>query len=256
MVSAVLSLPHRILLIDEPEAFLHPTLARRVGHALSETARERDASLVVATHINSADFLMGCIQSAPDLRLIRLTYTDQQPTARSIESTEIMALMNDPLLRSANALRALFHRSFVVTEADADRAFYEEINFRLLQTHRGIEDALFMNAQNWQTIPRIALPLRKLGIPAAAIFDFDVLMDNDFRKLWPLLNIGRKEFLELILDRDAVKRLLDQKGRDDCKAMGVNAFQGTQKKRIKDFWHDGPLWNIFCFGRRAGVLVS
>jgi hypothetical protein len=156
LVSAVMSVPHRILLIDEPEAFLHPTLARRVGTVLAQTARDRDASLIVATH--SAEFLMGCILATPELRIIRLTYTANTPTARSIEPTEISGLMNDPLLRSANALRALFHWAVIVTEADADRAFYEEINYRLQQGARGISDSLFMNAQNWQTVPRIVGP--------------------------------------------------------------------------------------------------
>ncbi len=146
LVSAVMSVPHRILLIDEPEAFLHPTLARRVGTVLSATARDRDASLIVATH--SSEFLMGCIQATPELRIVRLTYAANSPTARSIEPAEIIGLMNDPLLRSANALRALFHRAVIVCEADSDCAFYEEVNYRLQQAGRGISDSLFMNAQN------------------------------------------------------------------------------------------------------------
>ncbi len=36
LISAVMSLPHRVMLIDEPEAFLHPTLARRLGHDLAD----------------------------------------------------------------------------------------------------------------------------------------------------------------------------------------------------------------------------
>lgn len=58
LVSAVLSLPHRVILVDEPEAFLHPSLARRLGTNLSRLCRTRTASLLVATH--SAEFLMGC----------------------------------------------------------------------------------------------------------------------------------------------------------------------------------------------------
>lgn len=243
LVSAIMSLPHRILLIDEPEAFLHPTLARRVGRVLSETAREREASLVVATH--SAEFLMGCIQSAPDLRIIRLTYSDDIATARSIEPGDIIKLMNDPLLRSANALRALFHRGVVVTEADADRAFYEEINHRLMQSGKGIEDALFMNAQNWQTIPQIAAPLRRLGIAAAAIFDFDVLLDKDFSKIWPLLSASRQKLQALQAKRNRIKALLESKGRKTCKSRGVRAFRGKNRQLVDGFIDEMAKFGIF-----------
>ncbi|WP_127519999.1 AAA family ATPase [Mesorhizobium sp. Z1-4] len=233
LVSAVMSLSQRILLIDEPEAFLHPTLARRVGRVLASTARERDASLVVATH--SADFLMGCIQATPNLRLVRLTYSNNQPTARSIEPLEIVTLMNDPLLRSTNALRALFHRGVIIAEADADRAFYEEINYRLVGSGRGVEDGLFLNAQNWQTIPRITTPLRRLGIPAAAVFDFDVLMDAAFHLVWPLLHTDAGTLQTLQNERVAVAQLMNAAGRQACKASGLGAFQGADQQRIQAF---------------------
>ena len=96
LAAAIHSLPDRILLVDEPEAFLHPTLARRMGRMLSETARERDASLIVATH--SSEFLIGCMQATTDLRLVRLTYEGGQSTARTLAPADISTLMNDPLL--------------------------------------------------------------------------------------------------------------------------------------------------------------
>ena len=233
LVSAVMSLTQRILLIDEPEAFLHPTLSRRVGQQLAETARERDASLVAATH--SADFLFGCIQVAPETRIVRLTYDGGKATARSIEPSEVLYLMRDPLLRSTNALRALFYRAVVVTEADTDRALYDEVNYRLTQAGQGIDDALFINAQNWQTIPRLVMPLRSMGIPAAAIFDFDVLMDEDFKRLWPLLRESDHVLQNLQRGRNTVKALMDTATRPDCKANGVGAFNGNDRRLVDSF---------------------
>lgn len=233
LVSAVMSLPHKILLVDEPEAFLHPTLARRMGRTLAQAAKDRDASLVVATH--SADLLMGCIQSAPELRLVRLTHQGGKSTARSIDTKAVAELMNDPLLRSTSALRALFHRGVVVTEADADRAFYEEINSRLLQAGRGVEDSLFLNAQNWQTILRIAKPLRQLGIPAAAVFDFDVLMSNEFAPVWELVKMEQAELEKLQLERASIKALMETAGRKECKAKGVEALLAKDRARVTAF---------------------
>ena len=88
--------------------------------------------------------------------------------------------MRNPLLRSIGVLNALFYNAVIVTEADADRAFYQEINERLLlaKDPRGIDGCLFLNAQNKQTVWDIVRPLRELGIPAAGIVDIDVLKDG------------------------------------------------------------------------------
>jgi len=243
LVSAVMSSSHRILLIDEPEAFLHPTLARRMGRTLSEAAQQRGASLVIATH--SADVLMGCIQSTPQLRLVRLTYDGDSGTARSIDTAAVSALMNDPLLRSTSALRALFHRSVVVSEADSDRAFYEEINARMLQEGRGVEDSLFLNAQNWQTIVRIVSPLRQLGIPAAAVFDFDVLMSDEFATVWGLVNSPPAELARLQQERAQVKAYMDAVGKELCKRNGVAAFGGAEAHAINGFIANMEAFGVF-----------
>jgi energy-coupling factor transporter ATP-binding protein EcfA2 len=127
MIAAMLSLPLRLILIDEPEAFLHPPLARRLGAAVSEIARDRGARVVASTH--SAEFLRGCVESPADTSIVRLTYerTTGKATARSLSTSELRPLMAEPLLRSTRALEGLFHRAVVVGESDADRAFYDEI---------------------------------------------------------------------------------------------------------------------------------
>ena len=63
--------------------------------------------------------------------------------------------------------------------SDADRAFYQEINERLLRykPEWGIPNCLFLNSQGKHTLQTIMRPLRKLGIPAAGIADVDVLKD-------------------------------------------------------------------------------
>ncbi|MFS2150945.1 ATP-dependent nuclease [Rhizobium sp. Rhizsp42] len=243
LVSAVMSLPDRILLIDEPEAFLHPTLSRRVGNVLAQTARDRDATLVVATH--SSDFLLGCMQTAPELRIVRLTHDFGRATSRSIAPAHIRELMSNPLLRSAHAMRGLFHRGVLVCEADADRAFYDEVNARLVSVHRGIEDALFLNAQNWQTIPRIALPLRSLGVPAASIMDFDVLMDNDFAHLWPLISTEAGVLQPLQVRRDELAKVMANAGRKQCKKLGIDALPEANREEARALIEEFARYGVF-----------
>lgn len=164
-----------VVIIDEPEAFLHPSLARTLGKELATAARTENKFVFASTH--SADFLMGAIQSGAVVNIIRLTWDDDAATARLLPNEELYRLMNDPMLRSVGVLSGLFFQNVVVTEADADRAFYQEINERLVSSldPRGISHALFLNADNHQTIPALVAPLRRLGIPTAAVADLDVI---------------------------------------------------------------------------------
>jgi energy-coupling factor transporter ATP-binding protein EcfA2 len=183
LTAAVLSADHRIMLVDEPEAFLHPPLTRKLGRRLTELASVRGANVLASTH--SPDFVMGCIQAGKSVNIVRLTYRRGVPSARLLAASELRTMMRDPLLRSTGVLGALFHEGAIVCEADADRVFYQEINERLLAARAGGADGcIFLNAQNKQTIRRIVRPLREMGIPAAAVADLDVLKGrDDFRDL-------------------------------------------------------------------------
>jgi len=175
LISAILSLEHKIILIDEPEAFLHPSLARLLASNMGEIAKKREASLIVSTH--SAEFLIGCLEKVDDVSVVRLTYKDKIATARELNHADLKEMMRDPLLRSTKTLEGLFHNAVIISESDTDRAFYDEIN-RRLQPSRGIGQALFINGQNKQTVHRILNPLRKIGVPAVGIVDLDMIKEK------------------------------------------------------------------------------
>jgi hypothetical protein len=183
LTAAVMSADYRLMLVDEPEAFLHPPLIRKLGKRLTELAAERGANLLASTH--SPEFVMGCIQSGKRVNIVRLTWRSGVASARLLAAEKLQTLMRDPLLRSTGVLGALFHEGAIVCEADADRVFYAEINERLLAARGGGADGcVFLNAQNKQTIRRIIRPLREMGIPAVAVVDLDILKGKeDFREL-------------------------------------------------------------------------
>lgn len=177
----LLSGDERLIFLDEAGAMLHPPLARQLGKELASVAMERRGHLFAATH--SADFLLGCIQAGCKLNVIRLTYREGVSTTRVLSADDLRPLMYDPLLRSANVLSGLFHDGVVVCEADADRSFYQEINERLVDIKEGMPSCHFVNAQNWQTTPRIAGALRNLGIPAVMLVDLDAVIHPDIKEL-------------------------------------------------------------------------
>jgi hypothetical protein len=166
----------KVIMIDEPEAFLSPPLTHALGREMAAAALEEQKQIFVATH--SSHFLMGAVAAGAQINIIRLTYeAGTAGTARLLPASDLRRLMHDPMLRSANVLSALFYKGAVVGEADADRAFYQECNERLLATKdwRGTPDTLFLNANGKDVIPMIVEPLRRLGIPTAAVMDLDVV---------------------------------------------------------------------------------
>lgn len=176
LLGALHATDYHVILVDEPEAFLHPSLARKLGRQIAERANGKE--ILIATH--SGEFVMGAIESGAPVTIVRLEYFGDTATACEISNDEIRKFMQDPLLRSANVLSGLFSKSVIVTEADADRAFYQEVNNRLLAVKdpRAIEGALFLNAQNKQTVPAIVKLLRRMGIPCIGIVDLDVLSEG------------------------------------------------------------------------------
>lgn len=176
MIGTIFASDYKCILIDEPEAFLHPALARTLGKQLAQNSHDRH--ILAASH--SADFVMGAIESGAPVQIVRLQFQNDVPTACLLDQNELIQFMNDPLLRSANVLSGLFSKSVVVGESDTDRAFYQEINTRLVtaKDSRGIENAVFLNAQNKQTVPKIVRLLRKMGVPTVGIVDLDVLAEG------------------------------------------------------------------------------
>jgi AAA domain, putative AbiEii toxin, Type IV TA system len=169
----------QVIIVDEPEAFLHPAIARRLGKELATAARTEKKFVFAATH--SADFLMGAIQSGAVVNIVRLTYSGDVASARLLPNSELQRLMYDPMLRSVGVLSGLFFEHVVITEGDTDRAFYQEVNERLLSANdpRAIPHALFLNAGGNASMHSIVEPLRALGIPTASVVDIDFVKNDN-----------------------------------------------------------------------------
>ncbi len=180
IVTAVLSGEFHTILIDEPEAFLHPPLARKLGKNLASLVSDNGGCLMASTH--SSDFLMGCIQASSAVQVVRLEYSGGKSRGRIIDPNALLSVFKRPLMRSANVISGLFHDGVIVVESDNDRAFYAEIYHRLSEGKSNYPSILFVNAQNKQTIKDIVGPLRKFGVPAAAIPDIDFVKDGG--KTW------------------------------------------------------------------------
>lgn len=250
----------RVVLIDEPEAFLHPSLAAKLGYEVSRAALASDKRVFVSTH--SPSFVMGCIQSGAPLNIVRLTYRDGTATARVLPSGEVQELTRHPLLRSTNVLSGLFYEFIVVTESDADRAFYQEVNERLLRFKPdwGIPNCLFVNAQNKQTIKTIIEPLRKLGIPTAGIVDVDIIKDGgvvwsnllDAAYFPSISHEGLSHMRAKLMQ--AVKQVAEKTGRDIKRDGGIAILEPADAEAARGLF--GQLADYGLFVVSIGELES
>lgn len=256
IITTIIAGDPKVILVDEPEAFLHPSLASNLGKEVSNSVNGSFKNLFVSTH--SANFLMGCIQSGVPINIVRLTYSNNSPTARILPSDKVLKLMRHPLLRSTGVLNGLFYEYVIVTEGDADRAFYQEINERLLafEPNKGIPNCLFLNAQNKQTIHEILRPLREMGIPCAGIVDVDVVKEGG--KVWTKLlssaNVPDVTINSTGISRGHLKSAFDAKGVNFKTNGGVEVLDQTDKEACNNLFDQLDEYGIFAV--RKGELES
>ncbi|WP_353096633.1 ATP-dependent nuclease [Empedobacter brevis] len=256
IITTIIAGDPKVILIDEPEAFLHPSLASNLGKEVSNSVNGSSKNLFVSTH--SANFLMGCIQSGVPINIVRLTYSNNTPTARILPSEKVLKLMRHPLLRSTGVLNGLFYEYVIVTEADSDRAFYQEINERLLafEPSKGIPNCLFLNAQNKQTIHEILRPLREMGIPCAGIVDVDVVKEGG--KVWTNLlssaNVPDVTIKSTNISRGHLKTAFDTKDVNFKTNGGIEVLGQADKEACNNLFDQLDEYGIFAV--RKGELES
>lgn len=177
LATLLLAVRPSVALIDEPEAFLHPGQARACGRWLASIAEELDTQVIVATH--DRDLLVGMMSHASSsVDVIRLARDETGARFHHLSAAEVGTLWGDPVLRYSNALQGLFHRRAIVCESDGDCRFFaaalddaaEDGAQRALS-----EDSLFIPAGGKDRVAKVVKSLAQLGVPTAAILDFDAL---------------------------------------------------------------------------------
>lgn len=243
----------QVIIVDEPEAFLHPSLAFSLGKELALGALHENKQVFAATH--SPQFLMGAISSGAPVNIARLTYRSGIGTTRLLPASELRILMQDPLLRSVGVLEGLFYENVVVCEANADRAFYQEINERLLASDdpRGIPHTLFLIADNKQTVARVIAPLRRLGIACAGVVDLDVVKDGgrDWTNHLRAINVPDGEYASYSAKRVAVLNALNTAATNGefKRSGGIKLLSGSDTQMANNFISDLNKHGLFVVPR-------
>ena len=202
--------PESILLIDEPEAFLHPPQARELGRNLVLDKRS-GRQLFIATH--SGDVLRGILDAErPNVSVVRLRRSGNVNVACELDNVQIAQLWKDPRLRYSNVLDGLFHETVILCEADADCRFYAAV-MDALPRPEGPEvrrpDVMFTLCGGKARMPVVIRALRQLGVPITVVTDFDVL--NAERPLRDIFEGTGGDWSRIFGDWHIVKGAVDGK---------------------------------------------
>lgn len=195
-VAVILSLllsKNKVVLLDEPEAFLHPEQARRLGKWISDHTESFPCQIVVATH--NANFLSGILSGRQAADIYRLNRSDNITSFIKITADATQALSRSPILSSQRVLEGIFSRGVVVCESDSDRVVYSTV---AIHEHSN-QEILFIHAHNKQTVKNVVTLLNNASIPTVAIVDIDI-MNSEADLSQALQAFNRSEDITEILE--------------------------------------------------------
>ena len=188
-----------ILLIDEPEAFLHPPQARLLGQLIAKHRSSR-AQLFVATH--SADILNGLLQVVPDkLRLLRIRRKDNTNHVTELDKKHAKEISADTLMRYSSVLSGVFHERVVICESDADCLFYSSLLELPEISGEQQPNVHFVHGGGKSRLAPLSRALSRLEVPVDVIADIDVIRNTVvLRDIVEALN-GDWGLVESLVDR-------------------------------------------------------
>ncbi|RNM17373.1 hypothetical protein EFL26_00870 [Nocardioides pocheonensis] len=168
-----------IIVIDEPEAFLHPPQAFDLGRILASMADDRGVQVILATH--DRNLLAGLLDPGAPVSVVRLDRVGDDTSASQLAADDLATLWNDPVLRYSNVLDGVFHRLVVLAEADGDCRFYaaalDSMN-RNDPLSAPPSEVLFVPSGGKDGMPKIARALGAVNVRVVASPDFDIFDDE------------------------------------------------------------------------------
>lgn len=232
-VSTFLSLNHKeqdILLLDEPEAFLHPPLARRLGEMIGDFQNE-DRIIFVATH--SVEVLKGILTKNQDVNVIRINRSENGKNEIMQLDREILnSILQNPLLRVSRVLEGIFCEKVIITEAEADELVYQELSEKIIPE----SGVFFAHGQNKQTLAVIAELYQKIGVAYEMITDFDVLrVSSEFYKFLALMPMEEKERQKIKHYAEVIRKIVDDSV--DVNGMEEKKAEEVKKEKRNEVYH-------------------
>lgn len=174
---------YRVVIVDEPEAFLHPPQAYALGVELGNISIKTETQIILATH--DKNLLAGLLSSGADLSVVRVNRDGDDTKISQLSPESVKELWDDPVLRYTNVLDGLFHQRVIIAEADRDCRFFAAA----LDSWPGDDplpmpsnDVHFVPSNGKAGIARLVRLLHAVSVPVVASPDLDVLNDENLMK--------------------------------------------------------------------------
>ena len=245
---------HSAVLIDEPEAFLHPPQARLLGKMLIENAPP-NRQMFIATH--SGDFIRGLLDASTErVRIVRIQREENINKIRELDYEGIKIIWGDQLLRHSNVLDGLFHEKVVICESDSDCRFYAAVLDALFENRKDIPkpDFMFTHCGGKDRLPVVIQALYKLGVPVIVISDFDVLNNesplkeiyenlggdwDEVRSEWSLVKASIEQKKPELSSEDVIKEI-----NNVLSKINEKVFPDSCRKDITKILKQSSPWSI------------
>lgn len=170
-----------VLLIDEPEIHLYPSIKRKFGNTLGEMSKKGQKQFICVTH--DSDFLQGVFDSKCNLDVIKITKKGKKrdvihkffdKTTSYLASQSQTPFLQIPFLDAA-----------IVVEGATDRIVYESVFFD--NNFLSEVEYKFISAGGKDSIRNPIRVARDLKVPHAVILDIENLKEKDNSHLIKLL---------------------------------------------------------------------
>ena len=251
-----------ILLLDEPEAFLHPPQARLLGEIIAMEKSSR-SQLFIATHCS--DVLHGLINAAPGhLQVLRIQREGNVNRIKELDKELVKEISTNPLMKYSSVVSGVFHERVVICESDADCMFYSSI-LDLPKVHGERQpDVLFVHASGKDRIAVLAKALTALDVPVDVIIDIDILQgDTVFQRTVEAPNGDWAAISPLVKEiRAAIEQQKPSLSIDEIKATIREILDATpltnnpsneMSTRIDSIFRNSSRWGIVKTGGEAAL---
>lgn len=181
---------YKIMIIDEPEAFLHPPQRRALGEILAKTAVSNDKQLFIATH--DAEFIKGVLvgsshnRDGKNNKDVSVFKTIIDGDKRSINLCNLqtvgMYVENNQKIQRVESnkyneefLSSLFYRKTILVEDEFDKFFYERYLSLYMKTDENT-NINYIGLNGKSKIKHVFEQMYNLGLDVACIVDIDFLI--------------------------------------------------------------------------------